>query len=352
MFRISVFLAAITLVSGLAVAQQPSGTSSAPAPGTHMNQSTAQTVGTQNGAASPANNAGTPSSTNALLPNANASALTAPMPVTKTLSGGGLADPNDVADLLAPSPLRPSKLSLIGGTVKSIDQIKDHMTVRVYGSGSMKVKFDQRTHFYRDGRETTQMALKRGDRVYIDTQLNQGAVFAKNVHIETGNSPADANGQIVSFNPKSGEMEVHDTLANSFVKFRISPSTAIKSNGANASRAALVPGAIVAVKFSPGARGGSSAQEVSVLAAPGSSFTYFGRVTFLDLRAGAIAIENRSDGKTYEVHFDPATTPVPKDLTVGSDVTVIATFEGTDYLAKSIQVNGAPAAQSTQRQDQ
>ena len=74
-----------------------------------------------------------------------------PLPVTKTIGGGGLADPSDVADLLAPKPLTQSKLSLVGGTVKSIDQIRNNMTVQVYDSGTMHLKFDQRTHFYRDG---------------------------------------------------------------------------------------------------------------------------------------------------------------------------------------------------------
>src|SRR5207302_10287024 len=97
-----------------------------------------------------------------------------PQPVTKTLGGGGLVDPNDVADLLAPKPLQPSKLSLIGGTVRSIDQIRDNMTVHVYDSGTMHVKFDQRTPFYRDGKETTHVTGKKSHRVYLDTQLFEG----------------------------------------------------------------------------------------------------------------------------------------------------------------------------------
>jgi hypothetical protein len=273
----------------------------------------------------------------------------APQPVTKTLAGGGLSDPTDVADLLAPHPLKASKLSLIGGTVKSIDQIRDHMTVRIYGSNTMHVKFDQRTHFYRDGKETTQMAVKKGDRVYLDTQLFEGQVFARNVHVETSNSPADASGQIVSFNPKSGDMVVRDDLAGTNVKFRVGPQTVVKTGQSSATSGALRPGALIAVKFSPRSRSIGVADEVSIIAEPGTSFTYFGRVTYLDLRTGLLAIENAADGKTYEVHFDPAMR-VPQNLTVGSQVTVVATFEGTDYLVQNIEITAEPDQAKTEQQ--
>src|SRR5438270_8646480 len=126
MFRFTSFVVVASfLFFGLAVAQQPSGTSVSPAPGTHMEQSTVQTVGTTpNGAGAtvtsprPSPDAGTALPT---INTGNSLVSGTPMPTTKTLAGGGLADPSDVADLLAPHPLAKSKLSLVGGTVKSID---------------------------------------------------------------------------------------------------------------------------------------------------------------------------------------------------------------------------------------
>jgi hypothetical protein len=245
--------------------------------------------------------------------------------------------------LLSPKPLPGSKLSLVGGTVKSIDQIRDHMTLKIYGSGTMKVKFDQRTHFYRDGRETTQLAVRKGDRVYLDTQLNQGAVFAKNVHVATTTNPADASGQIVSFDARSGDMLVRDQLSGSPVKFRLAQNAAIKNGSTTGSRSDLRPGALIAVKFSPTSRGRGVADEVAIIAQPGTSFTYFGRVTHIDLRSGLLALENQADGKIYDVHFDRSTIHLPDDLTLGSVVTVLATFTGRTYDAQSIQVNAGAA---------
>ena len=309
-----------------------------------MDQSTVQSVGTTpNGAGAavtqpkPSANT-TPTVATPTVGAENSMVANPPQPVTKTLGGGGLVDPNDVADLLAPKPLEPSKLSLIGGTVKSIDQIRDNMTVRVYDAGTMKVKFDQRTHFYRDGKETTQLTVKKGDRVYLDTQLFEGKVFAKNVHVESGSRSADASGQIESFNPKTGEMVVQDRLAGSSLKFRIDPQTTIKQGDAKTTASALRPGSLIAVKFSPRSRSTGTAEEVSILAAAGTSFTFFGRVTHLDLHAGLLAIENQADSKVYDIKFD-SSTRIPEQLTVGSQVTTVAMFRGHDYLALSVEIN-------------
>lgn len=346
MFRFFTILSTLALICSVAIAQQPSGTSPAPAPGTHMDQSTVQTVGTTpNGAgATVTSPKPSPSATTVSSPDissGNNLVSNPPRPVTKTLGGGGLVDPNDVADLLAPKPLQPSKLSLIGGTVKSIDQIRDNMTIQVYDAGSMRLKFDQRTHFYRDGKETTQLTVKKGDRVYLDTQLFEGKVFAKNVHVESGSRSADASGQIVSFNPKSGDVVVQDQLAGSTVKFRVNPQTTIKNGESKTTASALRQGSLVAVKFSPRSRSTGSAEEISIIAAPGTSFTYFGRVTHLDVRSGLLAIENQADGKVYDVHFD-SSTRIPDNLTVGSQVTAVAMFRGHDYVAQSIEVSSGP----------
>ena len=320
-----------------------------------MDQSTVQTLGTRNGSATGATTLGAQpapeAGTEAPAANGgNAPVSNPPQPVTKTYGGGGLADPNDVADLLAPKPLQPSKLSLIGGRVKSIDQVRDHMTVSVYGSRNMLVKFDQRTHFYRSGKETTQMTVKTGDRVYLDTQLFEGKVFARNVHVVTGTSPADANGQIVSFNSRNGNMIVRDPIAGGTVTFRVSPQTRIKYGDVEGRQSALVPGALIAVKFTPQSRKAGTADEVTIIAEPGTSFTYFGRVTHLDLRSGLLAIENQADGKVYDVHLDQSVR-IPGNLTIGSQVTVVATFQGKEYAAQSIQVNaGAPEAKAPQDQ--
>ena len=36
----------------------------------------------------------------------------------------------------------------------------------------MKKAYDKRTHVYRDGVETTQLGIRKGDRAYVDTMLD------------------------------------------------------------------------------------------------------------------------------------------------------------------------------------
>src|SRR4029079_9682998 len=100
----------------------------------------------------------------------------------------------------------------------------------------------------------------------------------------------------------------------------------------------LVPGSLVAVHFSSDHRKRDMAQEVTILALPGSSFTFAGTVRHLDVKSGVMAVDNVSDNKTYELHFDPEM--VGDDITVGSDVEISAEFQGQRYHAKSIKLTG------------
>ena len=328
----------------------PAGsTTQAPKPGTtgEKSSSSSNPTGTSDASANEATK-GEVESTNA------APSTTPPTPTTTILPGAkpGEKDPTDVGELLAPGPLPKEKLSLIGGTIKKIDPVREKMTIKIYGADSMNIAFDQRTHFFRDGREVTQTAVKPGDRVYVDTQIDQNQhVFAKNVHVETSSSPADASGQVLSYNQKSGEIIVQDNLSSKPVRFRVGPATQILNRGETnpqpLAQKQLKPGSLVTVKFSPAHEGsGVVAEQVRVLAEAGSSFTFYGRIRHLDLRNGTLAIENESDGKTYEISVDRGVAPITDDVTVGALATIVATFQGNDYVAQSIRLHANQQAQT------
>jgi hypothetical protein len=101
----------------------------------------------------------------------------------------------------------------------------------------------------------------------------------------------------------------------------------------------LVPGSLVTVHFSSDHRRRDTAQEVTILAMPGAMFTFVGKVRHLDVKSGMIAVENSSDGKTYELNFDSGM--VGEDVTLGTDVIVSAEFQGSRYKAKSIKMYGS-----------
>jgi hypothetical protein len=101
----------------------------------------------------------------------------------------------------------------------------------------------------------------------------------------------------------------------------------------------LAPGALVSVRFSPDKRFRDAAREVEILAVPGNTFTFAGKVRYLDMSRRMIAVENMTDNKTYELQFERGV--VNNNVTIGSDVTVTALFSGKGYRAQSVAVNQA-----------
>lgn len=264
---------------------------------------------------------------------------------TTTVTPSNSPDP-----FLDTPPLPKGDITLIGGTVRSIDHIRDHMTVLPFGGKPMRMVFDERTHIYRDGIETTFMGINKGDRVYVDTQLDpsKGNVFARNVHVVTSTHAADARGQIVAV--RGGTITLHDQLSGQPVTFQLDSSTKVTRAKGTASTGALstadlVPGALVTIQFSSNQANRRVLREVSLLAKPGDYFRFFGQVTHLDLSRGVMAVRNLADDQTYEIVFNPEATPATSSLRVGTQVVVNASFTGSGYRAHDVSVTQARVAE-------
>jgi hypothetical protein len=244
----------------------------------------------------------------------------------------------DPATLLPAVPsLPPQKASLIGGSVEKMDRVRDVLTIRVFGGGKMKIYFDPRTHILKNGDPALPSDLHRGDHVSIDTILNNGAVFARNIRLTTA-LPGETQGIVVNYHGGS-ELEVRDTLSPHVLKLRLTPQTRVIDHGQNASGNELVRGTLVSIKFGSQKAGRNTAEEITLLAVPGRSFTFVGHVTNLDLHAGIIVLTSATDGKSYEIHFDPSAMQMDDSLAQASDVTVVTRFDGTHYVARSVKVN-------------
>jgi predicted RNA-binding protein len=264
-------------------------------------------------------------------------------PTTEMLPQGaatGSADP-----LLEPKELPKQSLSLIGGIATKVDPIRNRVELQPFGGGKkVAVRFDERSHVYRDGRETTVMGIHKGDRVYVDTMLLDGKIFAKNLRVATKTEAAEARGQVTAVDPRTNEITMLDNLTGQNVHFQVTPRTAIQRRGDASTAADLKPGALLDVMFAPGQKGGT-AQQVLVLAVPGESFVFAGRVTHIDMSQGSVAIENESDDKNYTVFFNPAGVEDREHLTLGSQVTARATFDGRNYHAQQLTLMSPASAQ-------
>ena len=249
--------------------------------------------------------------------------------------------------LLEVPPLPKSKVTLVAGTVRSIDQIRNRMTVEPFGGGKMKFLFDERTRIYRDGVETTQLAIKKGSRVYVDSQLDGPKIFARSIRVVTQTNPADADGQLLGFDARKGQILMRDRLSSQPIRFSVNQDTKVmKDNEQPGTPQDLKPGSLVSVQFAPERANRGVAQKVTILAAPGAAFRFGGAITYLDVKSSTMAIENDTDGKNYEIAFDRATVEGRDDLAVGAKVNVVAVFQGDKYLARELTVTQAAAEKS------
>lgn len=244
----------------------------------------------------------------------------------------------DPASLLPdPSPLPRANASLIGGTIEKLDRVRDRLTVRVFGGGKMTFAFDPRTHIYLGGATASASDLHQGDRVSVDTQLDGSVVFAKTIRIHSATPAGESQGAVIIY--RGDELVLRDVLSPRPLKIRLTSQTRLVKGDHVASAADIVPGTLVAVKFGAQRNGSDTASEVSVLAVPGASFAFSGRITALDLRLGLLILNSSTDRKTYEVYFDPSVSGVDGNLREGDDVMVMTRFDGNRYVARSVTVN-------------
>jgi len=259
-------------------------------------------------------------------------------PGTNVSADAGIPDiAVDAASLLPALPaLAHTKVSLIGGTIYKLDRVRDEFTIQIFGGGKMKVYFDPRTHIYNDAGEASVADLRKGDRVSIDTVLDGSTVFARNIRLK---STADGatQGIVVGYREDKGELTVRDALSPVPLKLHVTDKTRVLDHDRAVSADSLLRGTLVTVKFASQKDGRGFAQEISVLASPGASFTFVGHVTALDLSSGLLVLTSATDGKTYEIYLNPFVAA--DNLRQSADVTVLTRFEGNRYVAQSLTVN-------------
>jgi hypothetical protein len=257
-------------------------------------------------------------------------------------SGALVTDGHD--PILDPAPVPRTTTTLVGGIITGVDRMRNRLTLHIFGGNRWTVNFDERTHIFHNGAETTQLALKKGERVYVDTQLdnNRHDIFARNIRVGVAELPADADGQIIAIDTRHNELTLRDSLNSVPVRFAVDPETRISSGQTPAAFKDVKPGTLVHVRFAASSPNRGLAREISIIAIPGSTFTFAGKVTFLDLHRGLIAVQNSTDDKNYEIHFAPSAVSNRNELGVGRDVLVRATFEGTRYMAQSVNPTKTP----------
>ena len=253
--------------------------------------------------------------------------------------------------LLDLPPLPNAKMTVIGGTVAKLDKVRERLVLRPFGSKEeVPILFDFRTKITQQGQPASTKDIRAGSRVYADTMLNEGRVFARNIRIESTTAQGDARGQVVAYDAKNNLLSLREKVSPEPVKLKVGPNTKVEISKRSANIADLRPGALVVVNFAPGPSRYGEAQQIRVLANPGETFKFVGKITFVDMRAKRFAIANQSDNETYDISLGPGSSEAARNLREGRQAIVSAVFNGQNYEAHDIEVSAGGATPEDTKQ--
>lgn len=245
----------------------------------------------------------------------------------------------DPATLLPDLPPIPREnATLVGGTIEHLDHVRDRITVHLFGGGKETVLFDPRTQVYRGGKTASAADLREGERVYLDTILDGSTVFARTMRLDAARAGGESQGVVVGFRSDRGTLILRDALTPNTIHVQVTPSTKVKQGDRAATMNDLVPGTLISLAFSADGGGNPTANEISILALPGTRYTFSGDVVHLDLLSGLLVLNSSTNHETYEVFLAPTATP-DDGLHAGAKVTVVTTFDGSRYVVRDITIN-------------
>jgi hypothetical protein len=249
------------------------------------------------------------------------------------------------ADMPALPSAPHGKSTVIGGEIRKVDAVRDQFTLAVFGGRPIKILFDARTQLYRDGIKLSPGDLHPGERASVETLLDETDIFALSVRMWSRPPEGDFQGQVLRYNPGTGELTISGTLSHEPIKLLVPAGTPVLRDEQAAFSSApsgssdLVAGALISIKFESNHQGRGVATQITILATPGSTFVFNGNVSFLDLHSGRLVLVNVRDEKSYQIVFDPARFPMSRHLHQGDRVTVTANFDGARYVASSMTVS-------------
>lgn len=242
-------------------------------------------------------------------------------------------------------PMPRGKSTILGGEIRTIDPVRDELTLKIFGQRTLTILFDERTRVYRDGKGIRLGDLHVTDHASVQTVLNGTDVYALSIHILSQSPEGEYQGQVENFNPNTRELTVNSVMSREPITLVVPARATIVRVGQTTfsfvqpGALDLVRGTIVAITFVPGTNGLGVARQIAVLATPGSVFAFNGIVSTLDMHSGILVIDDPQEEKGRQISFDSVRLPISRNLHPGDHVTVKAEFDGTRYIAMGITLN-------------
>jgi hypothetical protein len=222
--------------------------------------------------------------------------------------------------------------------VRRVDPIHDRMVLRAFGGGDFTIDFDVRTRVMRGAAQAELRDVRAGTRIYVDSIQKDGRIFARALHIENaGSILGETRGQILSYDAGRGLLKVRDRISEQPLSLRLTSRTEIRAGEQVVKPSELVAGSLVQVGFQGVSDGPSVVEKIEVMARPGSSVVFMGRIAVIDLRDSHLTLYERSGENTFEVGLHSLPASERLRLKQGTDVLVHAEFDGKTYEARSIE---------------
>jgi hypothetical protein len=245
-------------------------------------------------------------------------------------------------DLGSLPPAPQGKSTILGGSILKVDQVRDELSLRVFGQHPVRIFYDERTGVYRDGVRIALRDLGPVDHASVQTILDGTKVFALSIHILSQSPGGECNGLVRNYNRTTGELVVSSALSQDLIELQVPRNAVIGREGQPAFTSAsagvddLIPGALVSVHFQSDSAGRGIATKIAVLATPGSSFAFSGDLSSLNLSSGLLVVSDPREGKSYQMTFDVGTLASIRSFHEGDHVWGIATYDGKRYVARTI----------------
>ena len=239
-------------------------------------------------------------------------------------------------------PLPGGTSTIMGGAIRDVDPVLDRFTLEIAGAKPMRILFDERTQIFLDGKRISLNQLQPSEHASVQTTLDGTSVFAISVHILSQLQVGDYQGEIVGYDPTTGNLDLVRGRGGDLIRIRVTSETKIERKGqssftlAQSGPSDLRQGALVSVEFEPDGRGRGSARHITLLAMPGSKFVFSGSLISLDMHTGSMILLDPRDNRSYQIAFNPGSISTIQNVHSGQRVRITAEYDGTQYVAQDV----------------
>lgn len=245
-------------------------------------------------------------------------------------------------DLSVIPPLPRGESTILGGAIRDVDPVLDRFTLRIVGEKPIRILFDERTQVFLDGKRIPLRALRPSQHASVQTTLDGASVFAISVHILTQQQEGAYRGEVLSYDPTTGNLNLVSGPGGHPILVKVSSETRFDRKGQRSFASEqtgpsdLRPGALISLQFEPDGSGRAYATQITFLATPGSQFVFGGNLIALDMHTGTMVVLDPKNDQTYQISFNPIGLPMIRKAHAGQRVRVSAEYDGTRYVARDV----------------